>query len=116
MAQRRLVTRGYTWRMVQEIAAGELGDEFRRVAKRVQSSHEVVVVEDNGMPLAALVPLSDLRALDRLRSEGGDLYARASAAFDAVFYAPDTEEQALVDAVKRDRRTWFRERYGDPGR
>ena len=98
--------------MVQELNLEQVEDRFREVARRVNASHEAVVVEDDGERLVAIVPVSDLTLLGKVQAGEKDLYAKAAAAFDAVFYAPSREEQEIVDAVKQDRAARYRERHG----
>jgi hypothetical protein len=70
--------------------------EFRRLAKEAAAEREHTPTE---VEIEALVR-KDQRLLD------GEL----SAVSDVIAYGPDPEEQAIVEAVKGDRRAAYRDR------
>ena len=83
------------------ITASDARDEFSEVLNRVSYGHERVVVQRRGKDLAAMVPMEDLRLLERLVEDAED---RIDVAEAERILADPTEERIPRSRVQKRRR------------
>jgi prevent-host-death family protein len=99
--------------MTMRVSAREAGKDFAELADRVRDTGEPIIVEEGGRPLAALVSLADLDAIEQLRrARAAEDFTRLAARAARERSGPEPSEDEIVAAVKETRAALFRERYG----
>lgn len=99
--------------MVRRVSAGDARARFEELTDEVRDTGEPIIVEKGGQPAVAVVSLQDFDAMERTRQE------RAAAEFTRLGreaaherQRPGPTEEETLEAIKRDREAWYRERYG----
>ena len=99
--------------MVRRVSDREAGMHFGEIADRVRQTGEPVIVEKHGESVVALVSLTDLDELERLRAEQrAAAFSRHAAEAAREAEGPEPTDEEIVEAVKRTREELYRERYG----
>lgn len=94
----------------QTVSVAEAGRRFAPLLDRVAGRETRMIVERDGVAVAAIVPIADLRTIDRLEAERDAEFAvleRIGAAFRTV---PDEEIEREVDRAVADVRAENRDR------
>lgn len=84
---------------MHSITASEARDEFADVINRVAFGHERVTIRRRGKELVAVIPIEDLRLLERLEEAAEDEIDLEEA---RQILADPTEERIPWEEVKRD--------------
>jgi prevent-host-death family protein len=99
--------------MIRHVSAREARSQFAELTDRVRYTGEPVIVEKMGKPYVALISLQDLDALEELRiRRAQDEFTRLAKKGALEHGDPEPTEEEIVEAVRRTREEWFRERYG----
>ncbi len=85
--------------MLRYVNASEAREEFSEIINRVAYAHERVVIRRRGKELAAMIPIEDLRLLERLIEEEEDRIDAEEA--ERILNDP-TEERVPWEEVKKD--------------
>lgn len=98
--------------MAKRVSAREARSRFAELTNGVRYTGEPVIVEKQGHPFVAVVSLSDLESVERLRRERTGRRFTELARRAGVKDPASPSEEEIVAAVKRTREAIYRERYG----
>lgn len=100
--------------MVQRISTDNVDDRLSRLADRVRDTHEAIVVEERGEPIAVVITAADYASLERMKSQAAktrDWSQLVMKAHEQDAEPPPSEDE-IVEQVRRDREARYRETYG----
>lgn len=75
------------------------GSRLADLADRVQRGETRIVIEHDGVPIAALVSLADLASLDRLDRRDDDFFEQVDQLRDAFAEVPAAEIERETDRI-----------------
>ncbi|HYV43961.1 MAG TPA: type II toxin-antitoxin system Phd/YefM family antitoxin [Myxococcaceae bacterium] len=93
-----------------EIPASEVREQISDILSRVAFGGERVIISRNGKPQVALIPIADLKRLEKLqaymRQSAGEALERirAQAAEAGLDKLTDEEIDQIIDEARRERR------------
>lgn len=95
------------------VSATEVQRHFREVLRRLQDEGGPLIIERDGVPAAALVPLEELEQLQKmLAAENLHRLDELRKSLQAAAEDQGLTEEMLLEQMRETRRTLYEERYG----
>jgi prevent-host-death family protein len=100
-------------RKYSTVSATEVQRHFRDVLRRLQEEGGPLVIERDGVPAAALVPMEELEQLQKmLAAENLQRLDELRKSLQAAAADQGLTEEMLLEQMRETRRTLYEERYG----
>jgi prevent-host-death family protein len=100
-------------RKYSTVSATEVQRHFREVLRRLHDEGGPLVIERDGVPAAALVPMEELEQMQKvLASENLRRFDELRASLRDAAEDQGLTEEMLLEQMRETRRTLYEERYG----
>jgi len=101
-------------RKYSTVSATEVQRHFRDVLRRLYEEGGPLIIERDGVPAAALVPMEELEQLQKARiAENLRRFDELSNSLRDAAEDQGLTEEMLLEQMRETRRTLYKERYGD---